>query len=293
MLASVIILGTALFVTTGGAAQALSSQPVLPGAPGANTDSTPCVFNPTKSCGSTDLAVTVDWWSSSGAIKLGCIWNATVNWGDGTPTQSVTITSTATYKLLASHTYAKGGPEVIKLGGTGSTSSCTVNTDTYDFDPGQVCMFSDPRLLAGLAGHVGWAYLQDPSSGTWEFGSNDGPLSWNPTSPNYLVSNTWVKTGTWASVDSTFTGKSYKSVKCLTGGEWDNVAVANSVVTAQQRTKYQIPANDCLSEAVAIFGAYGLSIPSSGISVWIPNYYYNTELTGWSKASLPSASAPG
>jgi len=77
----------------------------------------------------------MDWWSSSGAIEAGCVWNATVNWGDGTPTQSVTITSTATYEFLASHTYAQPGPEVITLGGAGASSNCQVIPGTYYFDP--------------------------------------------------------------------------------------------------------------------------------------------------------------
>ena len=316
VLASMVIAGAALTVATGGTAKAVGSpQPVLAGAgptvagnPGAvtnvqaapetsatadtNTDSSPCTFNPVTSCGSTDLTVTMDWWSSSGAIQAGCAWNATVNWGDGSPTQSVTITSTATYEFLASHTYAHGGPEVIQLGGSGLTSNCEVIPGTYDFDPGQVCMFYNPKLSAGLVGHVAWAYLQDPSSGTWEFGSNDGPV--NPIFNR--TSKTWYATGTWSSVNSTFTSKSYTSVKCLTGGGWDNVAAANSAVTAQQGTEYKIPGNDCLSDTVAILDAYGLSLPTAtsyaDILDWIPVFYYNNQLAGWSEASLPSASAP-
>jgi hypothetical protein len=233
----------------------------------------------------------MDWWSSDGAIQLGCVFDATVNWGDGTPTQSVTITSAMTYAFLANHTYAKGGPEVIQLGGTSQTSGCTVITGTYYFDPGQVCMFYNPSLSAGLIGHVAWAYLQDPSSGTWEFGSNDGPVNrfTNDTS------KTWYQTGTWSSANSTFTSKSYKSVKCLTGGQWDNVAAANATVAAQQGTMYSIPGNDCLYDAVAVVDSYGLSLPSAksyNILSWIPVYYYNNDLTGWSEASLPSASPP-
>jgi hypothetical protein len=319
LLALMIMIGATLFVATGVAAQAAtSSQPVSAGAgpttagnpdstskataapqvsatADSNTDSTPCSFNPTQSCGSTYLTVAMNWWSSSGAIQLGCVWNATVDWGDGTPTQSVTITSSDTYQFLASHTYAKGGPEVIQLGGTSSTSNCTVIPGTYYFDPGQACVFYNPQLSAGLVGHVAWSYLLDPSSGTWEFGSNDGPVSYfiNPTS------KTWYKLGTWSSVDSTFTSKGYTSVKCLTGGEWDNVAAADAVVSAQQGTQYSIPSNDCLSDTVAVLDAYGLSLqsPSADSSIldiidWIPVYYFNNELSGWSEASLPSASPP-
>ena len=50
----------------------------------------------------------------------------------------------------------------------------------YCYNPasssGVACVFNDPRLLFGLAGHVGWGF--ELPGGNWEFGANEGPKLW-------------------------------------------------------------------------------------------------------------------
>jgi hypothetical protein len=56
-------------------------------------------------------------WASETSIEHGCVWEATIDWGDGTPIQSVIAHAAKAFVLLAKHTYATRAEENITLGG--------------------------------------------------------------------------------------------------------------------------------------------------------------------------------
>jgi hypothetical protein len=60
----------------------------------------------------------------------------TINWGDGSPEQSVTTTgprAAGAPKLVANHTYQKPGSYTINTGGTVVSGPCSLGSDTYTF----------------------------------------------------------------------------------------------------------------------------------------------------------------
>jgi hypothetical protein len=115
-------------------ASAMGSQTARPAALSQSENSQECDFNPVQYCDSTDLTVSVDWASDEGAIEDSCVADVTINWGDGSPVQNVTVVSTAPYVFLASHTYAQAGPETITLGGSTETPDCYVIPGTLYFN---------------------------------------------------------------------------------------------------------------------------------------------------------------
>jgi hypothetical protein len=116
-------------------ASSMGSQAARPTAARSQSEnSQECDFNPVQYCDSTDLTVSVDWASDAGAIQDSCVADVTINWGDGTPVQDVTVISTAPYNFLATHTYATDGPETITLGGSSETPDCYVIPGTLYFN---------------------------------------------------------------------------------------------------------------------------------------------------------------
>ena len=154
MLIAAVAAAIALILSTSGTAGAVTSgtpsstQPaevgVVPASvmgsqiatPSQSESSQECVFNPVQYCDSTDLTISVDWGSDEGAIEDGCVTDVTINWGDGSPIQEVTVVSTAPYVFLASHTYAEAGPETITLSGSSPMSECQVIPGVLYFNQG-------------------------------------------------------------------------------------------------------------------------------------------------------------
>jgi hypothetical protein len=129
----------------------------------------------------------------------------------------------------------------------------------------------------GPYGHVGWAYLIDRDYGPWFFGANEGALPGQP-------SKTWRTTGSWSNLVATFTQANnyhaasyYKYVRCQSLPV-NNSNGAASVVATQQGKPYNVPKNDCLSNAVDVLRTYGGTGLPSALNEWRPNLYFNSQL---------------
>jgi hypothetical protein len=266
--------------------------------------STPCSFGAVTSCQSTDgtVAVNIDYSDASA-----CTFTWHVNWADGS-VSDVTVTDPADgYDLLAHHTYVKAGTYNITATGQVAVGDCTtIPFNGYftllEATPvlGEACVFNAPsggltitvphthvRLYA--SGHVGWAYLSDPATGTWVFGANEGPEDL------YLgPSLTWIAWGPWSYVVSIFKnalgapGKSatyyhpgnyYKSYRCATVSAYHSAA-ALEVAKSQGGEDYTIPLTDCLAQTTEVLAKYGAPINDSTYLLhyleWDPNTYYHS-----------------
>lgn len=189
---------------------------------------------------------------------------------------------------------------------TETATECTISWH-YWTGQGYVCLFNAPTGAplgpAGTPGHVGWAFLTDPSTGTWEFGANEGPEAGIG-----IPSKTWFLKRPWADVVKTFTGNYgtgtppryhaagfYTSVSCLGGINVDvssAAAEANRTVVSQQDETYKVPEQDCLSDAISDLNAFGVPLPYNNPLQWGPNNYYNNYLTGWSLPAAPDPAGP-
>lgn len=302
-----------LFLRTGRVllpAIALAATALLSGGTGAHAATTavssaPCTFAAATSCQSTDAKVTVDI-QYSGASACTFAWK--VVWGDGS-TSDVTVTDPADgYVSLGQHTYAKAGAYDLSAAGQVTAGDCEASPFVGYFTlvkpapapslPGEACVFNAPsgglrvtvphtnvHLL--VSGHVGWAYLSDPATGTWVFGANEGPVHL------YLGSSlTWIGSGKWSYVLSTFenalgvAGKSktyfhpgnyYKSYRCVAVPAY-NSAAALKIAKGQGGESYTIPLSDCLTQTTDVLSKYGAPLNDSTYLLnyleWVPNTYY-------------------
>ncbi len=155
----------------------------------------------------------------------------------------------------------------------------------------RVCLIFAPSGALTL-GHVGWAILANRDAGSWFFGANEGEGHLTAGFP----SRTWYRTGSWARLLRVFThrlGQSrdkiyfhkanyYKTYRCESLGISDP-ANAQSVAGSQQGANYDIPFNDCLSNAVDVLRADGATNLPSYVSDPVPATYYKS-LPGFEKA---------
>jgi hypothetical protein len=144
-----------------------------------------------------------------------------------------------------------------------------------------------------ISGHVGWSYLTDPQSGTWEYGANEGPVDLNPKHFNDF-SRTWSSEGTWTDVLKAFAGPwprsgtnkgydhpggYYATYRCVSIKTF-HAGAALSIVKAQAGEVYSIPDFDCLAQAVQVLAAYGAPISEHAYLLnpyyWVPNHYYES-----------------
>ncbi|MGH3259308.1 MAG: hypothetical protein ACRDOU_28565, partial [Streptosporangiaceae bacterium] len=216
------------------------------------------------------------------------------------------------YDLLGTHTYAATGTYTISVTVELTAGDCTGNGFTAQFTllptaapppppsvHGEACVFNAPtggidKVVHGVtlfvSGHVGWAYLADPATGTWEFGANEGF-----THKIGDRSKTWLDEGTWADVISVFKdakpggkgknkyfyhpGNYYRTYRCTSVAAF-LPDIALDVAKNQYGEKYKIPGSDCLSQTVDVLAVYGASINDSSYLLntyyWVPNNYYHS-----------------
>jgi hypothetical protein len=160
---------------------------------------------------------------------------------------------------------------------------------------GKACVFNAPTggvpviTIDGfvMSGHVGWAYLADPATGTWEYGANEGY-----THHYGDTSRTWLAQGNWGDVISAFkgalpaTGKNknfyhranyYTTYRCVSVREYDS-AGAISRADSEYGETYLIPGTDCLSQVAFVLNTYGAPISDyaylANLYYWVPNHFY-------------------
>ena len=212
------------------------------------------------------------------------------------PGLAVSVAPGGTYTLSATfHNVPWPGSAVAITWGNAGTSP-----DAYPFaskppNPGppsasgKACVFNAPTggvtiTVLGkkifISGHVGWAYLADPTTGAWEYGANEGA-----TNKLGSRSRTWLAQGKWSDVISVFKnalpgyhpGNYYATYRCT------SVAailpdIALGVAQNQYGEKYEIPNSDCLSQTVDVLATYGASIDDAHYLLnayyWVPNNFY-------------------
>lgn len=268
-----------------------------------SASSTPCSFNPATTCQSTDPTVTENVYYYGDTSACSFVWD--VNWGDGQSTANLAYTDPPDgYLFLANHTYKAAGKYNISITGQVTSGNCVANPFSAQFTlaapspslSGRACVFNAPNggeplpTFHGwvMSGHVGWAYLADPATGTWEYGANEGYASYYGGS-----SKTWLAEGSWANVISAFknalpggTGKNknfyhsanyYKSYRCSTVANI-NASAALQVAESQYGEDYTIPDFDCLAQTVEVLATYGASMSEHAyllnFKYWVPNNYY-------------------
>ena len=276
----------------------VSTAHAAPPGSGAAASDAPCNFQSDPTCQSTDHTVTVSTYQYGDTSACSFVWN--VDWGDGQSTQNLVLTDPpGGWTVLAQHTYANPGTYTISLTGETTAGSCTLTAFSKTFTllaptpppsaSGKACVFNAPTggvtiTVLGkkifISGHVGWAYLADPTTGTWEYGANEGY-----THKYGDRSRTWLAQGNWADVISVFKnalsgyhpGNYYTTYRCT------SVAailpdIALGVAQNQYGEKYEIPNSDCLSQTVEVLATYGASIDDAKYLLdayyWIPNNFY-------------------
>jgi len=210
-------------------------------------------------CGAFDC-IPVAWFEHADAgfdVGPGGDWG----WGYG-PTEAVASAN-------ALHFCGEGCQTVYRIS-TSSPSTADTGADLI----GRVCMINAPSGALDI-GHVGWAYLVNRDTGTWEFGANEGPVH-GLGSP----SETWHASGTLADMEDTFATAShhhsagyYTSFDCQSG-PWNDSSAALGKVNAENGKPYDIPSNDCLSNAISVIRAYGDDLPNPAYTLEEPNAYY-------------------
>ena len=170
--------------------------------------------------------------------------------------------------------YTSNGPQ---------NGNWTASPATATVTGGEACVFSAPSGSFGLAGHVGWGF--ELTSGTWEFGANEGPYYWPLRKAD--VSKTWDKTGSFSVMLATFTEggpyngtKHYTTYKCETVPEPD-AASAVTEVSNESHQYYAILVQDCLSQVYNVLNKYGATGLPNDILDPVPNTWYN-DLSGFS-----------
>ena len=144
--------------------------------------------------------------------------------------------------------------------------------------PGEACVFNDPRLLFGLAGHVGWGF--ELPGGNWEFGANEGPTWWPLVKAD--VSVTRVYTGSEATMLAWFINAGgYTRYRCVTVPAF-NASAAEQQVSHEQNELYLVPSQDCESQAYNVLREYGVKNLPNDLLDPVPNNWFN----GLSSASF-------
>jgi hypothetical protein len=144
--------------------------------------------------------------------------------------------------------------------------------------PGEACVFNDPRLLFGLAGHVGWGF--ELPGGNWEFGANEGPKWWPLVKAD--VSITAAHTGSEATMLAWFINAGgYTRYRCVTVPAF-NASAAEQQVSHEQNELYLVPSQDCESQAYNVLNAYGVKNLPNDLLDPVPNNWFN----GLSSASF-------
>jgi len=143
---------------------------------------------------------------------------------------------------------------------------------------GEACVFSAPGVAFGLVGHVGWGFKV--TSGTWEFGANEGPYYWPPQKVG--ISKTWDETGSFGTMLATFeAGGPFGKINYYTSYKCQPVPTPHAAgavieVSHEWHQHYAIPDQDCLSQVYNVLNVYGVTGLPSDIGVFdlVPNIWY-------------------
>jgi len=208
-------------------------------------------------------------------------------------------------------------------GGCGPTTPTKTTTGPAS-KPGKACIFNNPTGVTGVSfkipipytkqqvavfggiGHVAWAFLANPDSGQWQYGSNDGPKDHNIFGG---TSQTWKLNGKWSSVLKKFASREghYETYRCISVLSY-HTSAADKMAKQQQHKPYWIfdwwqqpwslsvfgrqivsrkllewhqPINDCLSNTVDVLRAYGVDLSSDQPA---PDSLFTVNTTEWLKA---------
>jgi hypothetical protein len=315
----VVALTVLAAVSSAPSAQATAAGTGAAASHGLAASGSPCSFIPAQTCQSTDPSVTLN--IDYAGNTSGCTFTWGVEWGDGATSPNLVVTNPPDgYVLLAQHTYTAPGTYAITVLAGEVDGSCTSNDFAVQFTllpppptpapapppsspppanaHGEACVFNAPtggfsENLFGehISGHVGWAYLADPATGTWEYGANEGPVDGIYLFP----SRTWLAQGTWADARSAFkyalpggNGKNYAyyhgnhyyaTYRCASVAAIHPDA-ALKVAQNQNDEAYRIPGADCLSQTVEVLATYGAPISEyaylANPNYWVPNHYYHS-----------------
>lgn len=137
--------------------------------------------------------------------------------------------------------------------------------------PGNACLFNAPNG-ADTLGHVGWAF-RNGKADSWTFGAAE------------QAGELWMTTGSWAHLLATFRQGTqynkgpdyYRSYRCENVSS-SNPTLAYNQAYTQTHNGYRIPNNDCLTKAVLILQAYGVTNLPNPLLQPLPNTYYDSYL---------------
>jgi hypothetical protein len=150
---------------------------------------------------------------------------------------------------------------------------------------GKACVFNAPngRLLPSLSatkvGHVAWAF--ELPSGSWEFGSNNGPVNGlGSRSMTVFWPHSSETTVSWATVLADFKNAGgYTRYKCAAVRPF-NASAAEQQVKNEQNESYSIPRSDCEAQVYNVLSRYGvMRLPDDkGVNgwYWVPNNWFNS-----------------
>ena len=137
---------------------------------------------------------------------------------------------------------------------------------------GEACVFNDPRLLFGLAGHVGWGF--ELPGGNWEFGANEGPKLW-PLVKADVSKTTNNPPGSEATMLAWFINRGgYTRYRCVTVPAF-KASAAEQQVSREQNELYGIPSQDCESQTYNVLKAYGVKNLPNDLLDPVPNNWFN------------------
>jgi hypothetical protein len=166
-------------------------------------------------------------------------------------------------------------------------------TPALALGPGKVCMFNAPNgVTVGpfALGHVGWSYqIGGTTSFTYGATENGGGSLFVPPGGN---TQSWSHTGSGTDSLNAFknagnfhSANYYTRFRCLSTST-SSVGAANRAVSAEASNGYFILTNNCLTKAIAIFAAYGVTLPPGFVPgnppiPISPNYYFDNLLIGF------------
>jgi len=161
---------------------------------------------------------------------------------------------------------------------------------------GRACIINAPSsvLPGGLIGHVGWAYKAG-SGDNWSFGATEGTGAL--TIPAGYDTHSWGNGGTWFGLAGSFenvfytyynvklhNAKYYTQYRCFNVSS-SNSSAADAEAQRQATNGYNGFNNNCLTKAIAILKAYGVTNLQAAPNT-APNTYFKNNLASF-EAILP------
>ncbi len=276
----------------------------VPTAAGAAPEpSTPCNFQGSATCQSTDpvVSVSIDYYGDAAHCTF--VWF--VEWGDGNNANVVVTDPADGWVLLTRHTYTTPRTYTISITGDVSNGDCMANGFSRTFTllspapvpvpvgppspptkpaaiHGSVCVFNDPTgasfTLPGgvlIFGHVAWGF--ELTNGSWEYGANEGPAGG-------LIGNlseTWHFNGTKAQMIAEFRSGGiyhtpYTQYRCANVTTTNaGIKAAEARVLRESLERYAIPGQDCESQVYNVLAAYGVKGLPSDLTEERPDHWFS------------------